>query len=99
MLLAGDERKLRSTGLIPRKSPVRHADLKAPTRSKAVQGHRVEVTDTPQKPETFHPVAQVTGSKVTLTEQPKGVALSFRIVALGAGGKESPPSALVTIVV
>jgi hypothetical protein len=116
---AGDERKLRSTGLIPRKAPVRHADLKAPTgvsgslgdldqevdlhwnapRSKAVQGHRVEVTDTPQKPETFHGVAQVTGSKVTLTEQSKGVALSFRIVALGAGGKESPPSAIVTVVV
>ena len=115
----GDEAKLRSTGLSPRKSPVHHADLKAPTglsvslgdfehevdlhwhapRSKAVQAHRVEATDTPQKPETFHAVGQLTGSKVTLKEQPKGVALSFRVVALGAGGIESPPSAMVTIVV
>ena len=57
------------------------------------------ITRAAKKPETFHAVAQVTGSKVTLTEQPRGVALSFRIVALGAGGKESPPSAMVTIVV
>lgn len=68
-------------------------------RTHTVASARIDMTTDPTKPETFHQVALVTGSKATLTGLPHGTTITLRVVFIGTSGRVSAPSNLVTITV